>query len=90
MKNNGISGEAAQYCDSLVYGGFDDWFLPSLDELNLMYLNLRQPALDCFGNEYWSSSERNLYYTYYQNFGNGSQSNTSKIDALFVRAVRQF
>jgi hypothetical protein len=33
---------AAQYCDELVYGACDDWFLPSNGELNVMYANLKQ------------------------------------------------
>jgi len=36
----------------------DDWFLPSLDELHLMYLNLKQNNLGMlWHSNYWSSSE---------------------------------
>jgi len=35
------SGKAAQRCRDLSYGGFDDWFLPCKDELDLMYKNLK-------------------------------------------------
>ncbi len=31
---------AAKLCDDLIYNGFDDWFLPSKDELNLLFVNL--------------------------------------------------
>jgi hypothetical protein len=40
-------------------GGFSDWFLPSKDELNATYLNLKVGGLDTFsaGDVYTSSSE---------------------------------
>jgi len=48
---------AAQLCTDAKYGGFNDWFLPSIDELNFMYRNL-YPSLGDFLNYgmYWSSS----------------------------------
>lgn len=33
--------EAAIFCAGLTIAGFDDWYLPSLDELELMYRNLK-------------------------------------------------
>jgi len=54
------SGEwdtAAQKADALVFGGFDDWFLPSRDELDQMYGNLKRRNLGDFKNDwYWASS----------------------------------
>jgi hypothetical protein len=34
----GEPNRAARICDDLVLNGFDDWFLPSQDELNQLYL----------------------------------------------------
>ena len=49
---------AARICSDYSYGGYDDWFLPSLDELDLMYDNLYLFGLGSFTDErYWSSSE---------------------------------
>jgi hypothetical protein len=78
-------------------GGFNDWFLPSKDELYEMYLN--KAAIDAsatangganFSNYYWSSTEVDSNYALDQNFGSGSQNYYSKNNTDFVRAVRAF
>jgi hypothetical protein len=50
-------GKASQICKSFNRGVYNDWFLPSKDELDLMYKNLKQRGLGGFSNNwYWSSS----------------------------------
>lgn len=74
-------------------GGYSDWFLPSKNELNLMYTNLKNavPSLGGFaGNYYWSSSEYNADTVWMQDFSNGNQVNEGKASALHVRAIREF
>jgi hypothetical protein len=89
------NGTAAQLCDALEFGGYNDWFLPSQDELDLMYRNLKQRGLGNFLNsEYWSSSydsSRALGYTSWgQNFSNGSKVYMWQDKAASVRAIRAF
>ena len=83
---------AAQFCDALVYGGYSDWFLPSKDELNLMYTNLKVFGVGGFADDYyWSSSEDNRVFVYYQNFANGIQPKSDSKDyPRRIRAVRAF
>jgi len=83
---------AAQLCDALVYGGYSDWFLPSKDELNLMYENLYLfgvGGLDAYF--YWSSSEcSDPYYAWSHMFFYNYQCNGIKDFNDHVRAVRAF
>jgi TolB-like protein len=90
------SGRAAQVCVNLDFDGYKDWFLPSKDELNLMYTNLKKKGLGGFSDSvYWSSSQNGNDYAWCQYFGDGSQvmyykSTTSKNTTHSVRAVRAF
>jgi len=74
----------------LELGGYDDWFLPSKDELNQMYQ--QRGVIGGFAsNYYWSSSESNSYSAWYQYFYNGYQYvNYKDINNRRVRACRAF
>ena len=54
-----ISNYAAKLCDDYKAGGYDDWFLPSLDELDVIFKASDNAAGLLIGenDEYWSSSE---------------------------------
>jgi len=94
------SGRAAQLCTQLNSGGFTDWFLPSMEELNWMFLNLHKKGLGGFKNErYWSSSQVNATHAWYRHFGdNGRASYDKDKDGdgwvfrynIRVRAIRAF
>jgi len=93
LNSHSETGKAAQLCDALVYGGYSDWFLPSKDELNLMYTNLKVFGVGGFADGYyWSSSEIDAYSAWCQAFTNGNQAISSKRWNGFhhVRAVRAF
>jgi TolB-like protein len=91
LRNIGESGRAAQLSDSLDIAGFDDWFLPSKDELDLMYKNLKAKGLGDLGDvRYWSSSETNTDYAWDQRFRDGTQNASYKYNTGSVRAVRAF
>jgi len=66
---------AAKACTACRVGGFDDWFLPSIEELDLMYKNLRANDLMVdvenlsYIYTYWSSTEFNNAWAYWKPFG---------------------
>jgi len=70
--------------------GFSDWYLPSQDELNKLYLS--KATIGGFASgSYWSSSEDSANLAWSQTFGNGLlQLVGYKYGTLVVRAVRSF
>ena len=80
---------AAILCSNLQLNGFSDWFLPSIDELNLIYQNLKVRGLgNLADDEYWSSSETDFNNAWLMNFGTGHPYETTVDKAVLVRAVR--
>ena len=66
-----------------------DWYLPSKDELNLLYL--QRVAVGGFASaDYWSSSESSSIGAWVQDFNGGSKNGILKGTAAYVRAVRAF
>ncbi|MCW5907390.1 MAG: hypothetical protein KIS94_06000 [Chitinophagales bacterium] len=89
---------SAKICDALTLNGYSDWFLPSRDEVMLMYNNLHLVGLGGFsfvpgcGNSctYATSSESGANSSTGVDFWNGSYANPGKNVANYVRAVRAF
>lgn len=89
----GPGSYAAKICDDLVIGTFDDWYLPSRDELDLVYRNLKVTGLSSFlSDRYWSSTEYGQYNAWWQIFRDGGQgyNHYAKNQLFSVRAVRAF
>lgn len=87
--NNTLTSYAAGLARAHNGGGYNDWYLPSKDELNKLYLN--RVAIGGFADDdYWSSSEFNAGTAWDQGFYNGSQGNYIKDYNSRVRAVRAF
>lgn len=83
---------AAKMCADYRGGGYDDWFLPSKDGLNLMYENLKEKNLGGFSDSdlFWSSSEHYANYAWAQYFNYGFQINYNRNLEARVRPVRAF
>ena len=94
------SSAAATYVNGLTDGGFSDWYLPSIDELSILWHNryFANKALNAIGGatllsntaKYWSSTEYDTAFAYYFTFNNGYAGNRTKDYTYSVRAVRAF
>ena len=89
MANCATVGIAARVVDDLVLNGYSDWYLPSKDELNKLFLN--RLAIGGFASSlYWSSSEYVAQAAWVQDFLGGTQGGNGKPGSGLVRAVRSF
>jgi hypothetical protein len=93
---NGIN-YAAYVCNNLSLNGFNDWFLPSQEELIMLYDSLKAKGYGFVdkGN-YWSSTQSQypydlgsaVYVTFSKNGGTANTSQKSK--SYYVRPIRRF
>ena len=95
-----VANYAARFAQTLVVNGYDDWFLPSVDELCEMYKFMHANAVPIDGTHntfYWSSSEYDYNNAWTINFKDGQEFDREKylvpapgVKALRIRAIRAF
>jgi hypothetical protein len=80
---------AAKLCDDLVQNGYDDWYLPSKNEIHIL-----QGNRDLIGGyacvAYWSSTEYNQDRAWSRTFCSSSQNYVTKGSSYAVRPIRYF
>jgi hypothetical protein len=96
----GHTTSAAKACLDLVSGGQTDWYLPSIDELVLLWdahydvdktLSTIIGAMSLsFGNSYWSSTESSYFNAWGLNFATSIPISTNKNTIVNIRAIRSF
>ena len=101
VTQSGHTSSAAKLCLDLVSGGQSDWYLPSNQELSMLwnnYFTVVKSLSQISGasqlasvSNYWSSSEGNSTYAWYVSFDQGGLGyDHLKVRTFYVRAVRAF
>jgi hypothetical protein len=89
--------EAVKYCDELTLGGFENWRLPDIKELELIVDKKNSPYYiqRVFRNKlasgYWASNKllRTFnFYAWYMNFLSGTPYYYNRVYHKYVRCVR--
>lgn len=95
----GHTNSAAALCLNSTNGGQSDWYLPSIQEFNMLwnnYYTVARSLTQIFGASelstdlYWSSSEFDLGFAWAFDFFPGDIYAFDKSGAHYVRAVRDF
>lgn len=94
------SSSAAKSCLDLISNDQNDWYLPSIDELSLLYqnkFNVNKTLTNIVGSNvignvaYWSSTEFSSTDAMYFNLGFGTLTTINKTTTtMFFRPVRKF
>jgi len=83
-----VDNNATKAAAAYTNGEKDDWFLPSREELNQMYIQRSHVGITTAF--FWSSSQYNNNSAWLQNFDNGLQDYYNKSNIRYVRAIRAF
>ncbi|KAF1021863.1 MAG: hypothetical protein GAK30_01552 [Paracidovorax wautersii] len=85
---SGLDFPAAQHCANLVIDGLNDWYLPSIDQLRALRINV--PDLFKVTDWYWSSTQSSPLTAWAQDFKGGYSGRITKDTTCHVRPVRSF
>jgi hypothetical protein len=81
---------AAYLCDTLTLNGYEDWYLPSQNELILMWQNLHMYGMGNFHNDFYLSSSELDNNTALGVYFNCCGATSLKYHDNWVRAIRAF
>ncbi|ESU21123.1 hypothetical protein FEDK69T_26800 [Flavobacterium enshiense DK69] len=95
LLNDNSTYAVARKCSNLVVDGYDDWFLPSKEELRKVYIS-RSALGGFYEADYWSSTEISSSAAYALDFFNGYNATLDKYryasynGPVMARAIRYF
>jgi hypothetical protein len=102
-QHGGGGSSAAKLCRDFNGGSFDDWYLPAVDEINILFNNrfTTNPSLSSAGGTqiefnlistptYWTSNETDATNSVIYTLNTGSTGSVLKNALRRVRAIRKF
>jgi hypothetical protein len=90
VNSQGAGSYAAKLCYDLVSGGYNDWYLPSIEEIYKLFINRASIGGFLSGSLYWSSSEADEGHAKAWYVDGPGYTPALKTTKYYVRAVRSF
>ncbi len=87
---------AAQYCKDLVWGGYDDWYLPACgatgtgEAYNILYTMKTAGKGNLRASPYWGSTMISNSNAWIINPSTGNSATTAKTNPYYVRCIRRY
>lgn len=94
--------DAKEFCHNLTLDSYDNWKLPTKDELNSIRIkksykhtkksHIKEPLLRSMDMKYqnfWSDTNYNFSFAWYINFNNGLNQYYSKSFKNYIRCVKE-
>ena len=94
ITSQGTGTYAATLAAQFINGRLGDWYLPSKDELNKLYI--KKDIVGGLSGNYWTSTEVEVGtgetsdFAWSENFDTGNQSSSLKSNTYKVRVIRKF
>ena len=82
--------DAINECKELRDGGYTDWRLPSLEEIELLYTQSTLFGSLSYGSFHWTSTEKDADHAYVLAFMGDMRLSYRKSLPVSVRAIRNF
>lgn len=90
MNGKSITGTAAQECVNMSEGGYNDWFLPSLDELRLL-AHSGASVIGLANQTYWTSTQwSNDWAWVWRSSDDTEYYDVKSMTTFYVHAIRAF
>lgn len=86
----GFTDGAAKVCTDYTNGVYSDWYLPSIDEFEKIFISNVAPELYDLGNQYWTSSEDDAENAWYFDCSIEGALSVPKSSGGYVRCARSF
>lgn len=88
ISNQGVGNYAAYLARNFNANSYTDWYLPSRDELSIVFLNSSNSGVSISQNYYWTSSDAGSF-AYWQ-FPGYNTAQWYKSSAARIRPIRSF
>lgn len=93
LATNFTGTDAATYCENMVFAGYDDWYLPAVDEIYFLAggKSAGIPGLSSATDKYWVSTESDttMSYTAEIRSDGGGYGVNNKTSLQRVRCIRK-